>query len=238
MPGAAVSVAVADRSVAATVGPALAALPAAAAGADAVVLEAQGLGVGELLARLDELVIRACNETHAVLHAGAVVRNRVAVLLPGSSGSGKSTLTAALVQAGWGLLSDELAPIAGGIVAPYPIAPRLRSGSWRLLGLRPPEGISLRWPVPINLLDGAPAPATPVAAVVLLDRDGRPGVVTATRAEALEVLCQSCFNLDAAGLPVWQRLVELISSAAAVRLGYGAPAEGAAALTAWADREV
>jgi HprK-related kinase A len=42
-----------------------------------------------------------------LLHAGAVERNGLALLLPALSGSGKSTLTAALSLRGWRLLSDE-----------------------------------------------------------------------------------------------------------------------------------
>ena len=44
-----------------------------------------------------------------IVHAAVVERNRRALLLPGRPGAGKSTLCAALVIAGWRLLSDELA---------------------------------------------------------------------------------------------------------------------------------
>ena len=43
-----------------------------------------------------------------LLHAGALERDGLALLLPALPGSGKSTLTAALSQRGWRLLSDEL----------------------------------------------------------------------------------------------------------------------------------
>jgi HprK-related kinase A len=46
-----------------------------------------------------------------VLHAAVVERDGRALLLPGRPGAGKSTLCAALVLAGWRLLSDELALI-------------------------------------------------------------------------------------------------------------------------------
>lgn len=42
-----------------------------------------------------------------LLHAGAVVKNGRALLMPATPGSGKSTLTAALSLRGWRLLSDE-----------------------------------------------------------------------------------------------------------------------------------
>lgn len=42
-----------------------------------------------------------------LLHAGALERDGLALILPATPGSGKSTLTAALSQRGWRLLSDE-----------------------------------------------------------------------------------------------------------------------------------
>jgi hypothetical protein len=54
-------------------------------------------------------------------HAGAVERDGDVVVVLGQSGHGKSTLTAALVQAGWGYLSDELVAVDAATfdVAPY-----------------------------------------------------------------------------------------------------------------------
>jgi HprK-related kinase A len=56
-----------------------------------------------------------CVASHAhqylILHAGVIERDGNAVILPGDPGSGKSTLCAALIHAGWRLLSDELALI-------------------------------------------------------------------------------------------------------------------------------
>lgn len=42
-----------------------------------------------------------------LLHAGAVERNGLALVMPAVPGAGKSTLTAALAMRGWRLLSDE-----------------------------------------------------------------------------------------------------------------------------------
>lgn len=47
-----------------------------------------------------------------VWHAATAVRDGRAVVLAGESGSGKSTLLAALMKRGWGMLGDELAPLA------------------------------------------------------------------------------------------------------------------------------
>lgn len=47
-----------------------------------------------------------------IIHAAALERDGLAVILPGPPGSGKSTLTAYLVHNGWRLLSDELALVS------------------------------------------------------------------------------------------------------------------------------
>jgi HprK-related kinase A len=61
------------------------------------------------------LIGRRLND-RLLLHAGAVERDGLALILPAMPGSGKSTLTAALSQHGWRLLSDEFGaydPLAG-----------------------------------------------------------------------------------------------------------------------------
>jgi hypothetical protein len=56
-----------------------------------------------------------CVAAHAhhylLLHAAVLEHRGVCVILPGDPGAGKSTLTAALMLAGWRLLSDELTVI-------------------------------------------------------------------------------------------------------------------------------
>ena len=49
---------------------------------------------------------------YVVIHAAAVERDGLALILPAASGSGKSTVCAALVHRGWRLLSDELALVS------------------------------------------------------------------------------------------------------------------------------
>lgn len=55
--------------------------------------------------------IRSVQATHVALHAGAVERDGAVLVLPGASGAGKTTLTAALMQAGWSYLTDEIVAI-------------------------------------------------------------------------------------------------------------------------------
>lgn len=55
--------------------------------------------------------ITAYSQHVLILHAAAVARGNRAVIMPAPPGSGKSTLSAALVNRGWRLLSDELSII-------------------------------------------------------------------------------------------------------------------------------
>lgn len=65
---------------------------------------------------LFEWALNWCTATYGnqylMIHAAAVERDGCAAILPGKPGSGKSTLTAALVNRGWRLLSDELTLIS------------------------------------------------------------------------------------------------------------------------------
>lgn len=98
-----------------------------------------------------------------LLHAGAVERDGMALLLPALPGSGKSTLTAALSLSGWRLLSDEFGaydPLIGALrpmlkpialknqsiavirkFAPHarlgPVFPKTRKGDVAHLGAQP-----------------------------------------------------------------------------------------------------
>lgn len=92
---------------------------------------------------LHELGQRVINDSVGTirLHAGAVERDGRSLLLVGSSGKGKSTLTAALVQRGWGYLTDEVAiidQVTRGVV-PYPKALDLEAHSLFLLGIEAPD---------------------------------------------------------------------------------------------------
>ncbi|MGH9179076.1 MAG: hypothetical protein ACRD0N_11050 [Acidimicrobiales bacterium] len=70
-----------------------------------------------------------------LVHAGCVLApSGRALLLPAQSGSGKTTLVTALVQAGFGYLSDEAAVVdpVSGRIHPFPKALTLKSGSFEL----------------------------------------------------------------------------------------------------------
>ena len=72
---------------------------------------------------------------HLLLHAAAATRNGLAVVVPAVSGGGKSTLVAALVDAGFDYLTDEIVAIepASTRVGGYRKAIGLKEGSWPLV---------------------------------------------------------------------------------------------------------
>jgi hypothetical protein len=114
-----------------------------------------------LLADL-ELWVAEHARRRVFIHAGCVVFEGRAIVLPGRTLAGKSTLTAALVRAGCTYYSDEYAVIgADGHVRPYA----------RLLALRPPEGgLGVRTPV-ASLGGAAGRRPVPIGMVALLQYD-------------------------------------------------------------------
>lgn len=59
---------------------------------------------------------------HILVHAGAVVKEAMTLLLLGDSGAGKTTVTMGLLQRGWLPLSDDLALVSpySRVIAPFP----------------------------------------------------------------------------------------------------------------------
>jgi hypothetical protein len=97
------------------------------------------------LGRLEQEIVAAVARRSRCLwlHAGAVLLDGRALVLPGSSFAGKSTLVDALVGRGARYLSDEWAAIdPGGRVHAMPRPPRLREG-------RPREAVEAAgdWPL-------------------------------------------------------------------------------------------
>jgi hypothetical protein len=70
-----------------------------------------GAQVAQLLARRMDYQLGAYARGFAFIHAGVVLHEGRALLLPGTSHAGKSTLTAALVRAGATYVSDDVAVI-------------------------------------------------------------------------------------------------------------------------------
>ncbi|MCZ7599555.1 MAG: hypothetical protein M5U09_19965 [Gammaproteobacteria bacterium] len=70
-----------------------------------------------------------------VLHAGAVARAGVGIVLMAPSGAGKTTLTGVLARSGFEYLGDDVVPIAADdyAVIPVPMPLCAKAGSWPLL---------------------------------------------------------------------------------------------------------
>lgn len=89
---------------------------------------------------LIDLALRRSGDFGAV-HAAALRRDGICLLLAGVSGAGKSTLTAALVAAGFELMADDTTVLARETLdaRPVPFAICLKEGAWELLNSRFPE---------------------------------------------------------------------------------------------------
>lgn len=93
---------------------------------------------------------------HIFVHAGTVVRDGRAIVLPGASFSGKTSLVAALLRAGAEYGSDEFAVIdREGLVHPYPKPLSVREpGSYDQTDVTPEElgSAAASSPAPVGLI--------------------------------------------------------------------------------------
>lgn len=180
----------------------------------------------ELAPLLLATLTRALLSTTPLLgvHAGVVAGPDGLVVVPGESGHGKTTLVAALVQQGWGYVSDEVLAVdrADGAISPFARPLSLGSDSWRVLGLDPdgapgPDGEAL---VEVHRL-GALGAVTGVRHVLLTRR--RPGTVTVdvgTPGQAVAALLASAFNHYKAPQSSLQAVLHLARSAQVWDVGY------------------
>ena len=166
--------------------------------------------VGQAVWHANQLVSTE-TDRYLQLHAGAVVIDDGAVLLPAAMNSGKSTLTTALVADGAGYLTDETVALDPdtGLVHPYPKSISLDPGSWTLFGdLEPRAHRALpglahhKWYVdPDTIRAGAAAgPARPAAIVFPTYDPSRPTRrVPMAPVDAAAELARNSFNLPRMG---------------------------------------
>lgn len=112
--------------------------------ADQYVLSYDGLRVGgtirpqvlrgTLAWHLNRTAVEASVDRFLVMHAAAVTRGGVTVVMPADQESGKTTTTAGLLREGYGYVTDEAVAVDPTtlMVAPFPKTLSLDPGSWFL----------------------------------------------------------------------------------------------------------
>jgi hypothetical protein len=178
----------------------------------------------KILANADDVV---------AVHAGAVSRNGVAVLLPAPPDHGKTTTTIGLIRAGFDLLSDECAAMGlqDGEVHPFPRPLIVSPDSMELF---PELRSSLRPWVERFRNPGFLLPAEDVrpgclgessrAGFVVAPRYEAEGVTALepmSRADMLALLLSQTFNLSVVGSAGVERLSEMLREVECYRLRIG-----------------
>lgn len=172
------------------------------------------------------------------MHAGVVRGPAGCIAIPGHSGLGKTTLVAALVQAGFGYVSDETLAVdrRTGLASPFPRPLALNSDVWPLfgpvLGPRPAEGA-----------EGLVQPATlgPVAVgtarvsdVLLARRPASPTPVSIervpSRGQAVPALLGRAFNHYLDPDTSFRAVIDLVRQARVWTVEYSDARQLAAAL--------
>lgn len=164
---------------------------------------------------------------YMVIHAAVVEKNGFAALLPAPPGSGKSTLCAVLVNAGWRLLSDELAlydPQTGlvhGMARPV----SLKNRSIDVIREFAPTAVLTR-PVPDTSKGTLALMRPPDDSVRRVAEPARPAWIVMPRylqgstadlapqgkAHTFMLVAEQCFNFDIHGRPGFHALSELIDT--------------------------
>jgi HprK-related kinase A len=170
-----------------------------------------------------------------IIHAAVVARGDDAMVLSGASRSGKSTLTAALVHAGWRLLSDELALIdlATGLVWPLCRPINLKGRSIDIIARRFPDARFFGRAHNTNKGEVALMRA-PQSSIEQVDRPARvrwlveprytedlpPVISQLTGAEAMAALANNSFNYDILGEAGFNCLGQRVATADRYRYCY------------------
>jgi HprK-related kinase A len=170
------------------------------------------------------------------MHAAVVERDGRALIVSGESGAGKSTLCAALVLAGWRLLSDEFALVdpETGLLSPLPRPVSLKNASIDIIRRRGPEmvfgpeGIDIEnarfvhMKPPVSSVRRAAEAASP--AVVIFPKWTAGSATSLTRVRKAEVLLRladQSFNYNYLGVRGFHTIVELARRVEGYELEYG-----------------
>lgn len=169
------------------------------------------------------------------LHAAAMERDGVGLILPAESGSGKSTLAMGLLRRGWRYLCDEFALVHSQslLLHPFPRAICLKRGSFSLaeeMNIALPRGDRhhsakgfVHFVSPFDIATQPVGSVCPVRLVVFprYQAGGRPELSPMTRGEAALELHRVCFNLFGCKRPGLEVLTRMVTGAECFRLASG-----------------
>lgn len=181
---------------------------------------------------IDSAAVECLTTEYLLIHAGAVARHGVELVLPAHSGSGKSTLTAALISSGFQYYSDEVAAVALTSGDLWPIAKNLsvKPGSYRLLAdsyaclgtisTRPRPGTKqIHFMAP----PASARPLEPVAIRHVVFPRYRPGAATELtpipRSVALPRLLEQCLRAGAPDSRAMGAMIRMVQGARCFELG-------------------
>lgn len=171
-----------------------------------------------------------------MVHAGVVANQGRAAILPGRAGSGKSTLSAALVQNGWRLLSDEVALIrpSDGMLQPVPRPISLKQESIDTIRrLAPGAVLGPEWPgtskgtvahllPPPESVARAAETAEPHWLIFpAFDKGSATTLEPVTKATALMRTADNAFNYSVLGRQGFEMLAGLIDRCECFEFRYG-----------------
>lgn len=176
-----------------------------------------------------EWAMNWCISNHAhqylIIHAAVVARGDRAMVLPAPPGSGKSTLCAALIHAGWRLLSDELTLIGmdDGLITPLCRPVSLKNQSIDVIRRFAPgarfnrithdtsKGSVTHMAVPQEHLSQIQRKATPRWVVYPRYEAGASTEMTRRpRASAVEDLARNAFNFSIQAGAGFERLCDVV----------------------------
>jgi hypothetical protein len=192
-------------------------------------------GVGSFVVHLVQWVNqRAVDPAYFVTsHAGGVVRDGLACVLPAHMEFGKTTLTAGLVRSGWSYLTDEAVAFdwETGDIEPFPKPLSVDPGSQHLFPeLAPPRPPNARtddveqWQVPPSMFRADAVGARCRAGYVVFPRyaaDAPTALVPIGRAEGLVELARNTFRFNEQPRRSLDALARVIRSVDCYRLTVG-----------------
>ena len=192
------------------------------------------LGHGLLAAEMAmNLQVALGHRRHLLLHASAVERDGLAVVMTGESGAGKSTLATLLAARGWRFMGDEFVLVAPdtGLAHAFPRLVSLKNkgvaaaqAAWPAARFGPllagtPKGDIRHLVPPADAIARMDEPARP--ALILFPRFGFEAAVRPVPAsEAFVRLTQASTNYTALGEPGFRALTRLVRDVPLVAIDY------------------